>query len=125
LLAACGGSQLPIGVPGALPQTSSFAARTHRVNYKVVYSFEGTPDGDFPGAGSLIDVKGTLYGTTSRGGITNASLCEGTCGTVFSITTGGREKVLHSFGQGNDGIYPLAGRVISGTASSSCFQIAS
>jgi uncharacterized repeat protein (TIGR03803 family) len=38
----------------------------------------------------LIDVKGTLYGTTVEGGAYNN-------GTVFSITPGGKEKVLYSF----------------------------
>jgi len=46
-------------------------------------------DGEAPDAG-LLDVKGILYGTTARGG-KHAS------GTVFSLTTSGSEKVLHSF----------------------------
>lgn len=29
-------------------------------------------------------------------------------GTVFSITTGGVENVLHRFGEGADGVQPLA-----------------
>jgi hypothetical protein len=35
-------------------------------------------------------------------------LDRGSCGTVFSITTGGTEKVLHSFGSGGDGAWPEA-----------------
>jgi hypothetical protein len=31
------------------------------------YSFQGPPDGEYPFAG-LIDVNGTLYGTTQAGG---------------------------------------------------------
>ena len=46
-------------------------------------------DGEYPD-GSLIDVKGKLYGTTAGGGL-HAS------GTVFSLTTSGSENVLHSF----------------------------
>ena len=39
-----------------------------------------------------------------------------TCGTVFSITTGGTEKVLHSFGKGTDGSNPYAGLIdVNGT----------
>jgi uncharacterized repeat protein (TIGR03803 family) len=69
---------------------------------KVLYSFKffGT-DGVRPVAG-LVDVGGTLYGTTSAGGTSNN-------GTVFSITTSGTEKVLYSFGSGTDGSDPEAG----------------
>jgi uncharacterized repeat protein (TIGR03803 family) len=77
---------------------------------KVLYSFGGYPyDGGGPGAG-LIDVKGTLYGTTGGGGTYRN-------GTVFSITPGGKEKVLYSFGASrNDGVEPAAGLVdVSGT----------
>jgi uncharacterized repeat protein (TIGR03803 family) len=71
-----------------------------------VYRFGGSPDGAAPIA-SLIDVDGTLYGTTEYGG---ANTCgDSGCGTVFSITTGGVEQVLHSFGSRPDGNYPYAG----------------
>ncbi len=103
LLAGCGGSQPQIGVPGALQQTSALAARTNRTHYKVAYSFGAAPDGSTPQA-SLIDVGGTLYGTTNFGG------AGGSCGgTVFSLTPSGMEKVLHSFaGNGTDGCNPQA-----------------
>jgi uncharacterized repeat protein (TIGR03803 family) len=57
-------------------------------------------DGRHPEA-NLIDVKGTLYGTTSAGGTYDA-------GTVFSITPSGKEIVLHSFGATRDGANPMA-----------------
>jgi uncharacterized repeat protein (TIGR03803 family) len=44
----------------------------------VLHSFGGSGDGKYPYAG-LIDVKGTLYGTSTAGGAKNA-------GTVFSIS---------------------------------------
>jgi len=74
-----------------------------------LYSFKGYPsDGDFPRAG-LVNVGGTLYGTTSYGG-TNDD------GTVFSITKSGAETVLYSFGALGDGINPFAGLVsVDGT----------
>ena len=72
---------------------------------KVLYSFRGMPDGAEPFAG-LIDVGGTLYGTTSSGGAYNCG--SSSCGTVFSITSSGAEKVLHSFGNGTDGANPRA-----------------
>lgn len=64
LLAGCGGSQLPIGAPGALARGSELVARPNSARYKVVYSFA---NGIQPVA-PLIDVGGTLYGTTNRGG---------------------------------------------------------
>ena len=60
------------------------------------------PDGETPLAG-LTNVNGTLYGTTWEGGSQNQ-------GTVYSITSSGKETVLHNFaGGGNDGAYPVAG----------------
>jgi len=70
-----------------------------------LYGFRGQSDGAFPQA-TLINVNGTLYGTTSYGG---GSGCYGPgCGTVFSVTTTGREKVLHRFAGGPDGAFPSA-----------------
>ncbi|HEY6325739.1 MAG TPA: choice-of-anchor tandem repeat GloVer-containing protein [Candidatus Cybelea sp.] len=75
---------------------------------KVLHSFGKGTDGSFPFAG-LIDVSGTLYGTTSAGGAHPCNFSGSTtCGTVFSITTGGKERVLHSFGKGTDGYFPFA-----------------
>lgn len=76
---------------------------------KVLHSFRGAPDdGGFPEA-SLIDVGGTLYGTTFGGGKYGGAPG---AGTVFSITTAGTEKVLYSFrGSGDDGFWP-EGRLI-------------
>jgi uncharacterized repeat protein (TIGR03803 family) len=67
----------------------------------VLYRFAGGHDGANPFAG-LTNVNGVLYGTTFVGGSPGGS------GTVFEITTSGAEKVLHSFGGGNDGAYPVA-----------------
>ncbi len=74
----------------------------------MVYSFAGGNDGATPQAG-LINVKGTLYGTTSDGGANYT-------GTVFAIAPSGAETVLHSFGGGGDGFYPTAGLIkVKGT----------
>ena len=109
LLAGCGGVQPPIGAPGAMPQASTLAADTSSTNYNVVYSFAGGSDGANPRAG-LIDVGGTLYGTTVAGG--GSFYCSDSeyygCGTVYSVTLGGTEKVLHDFGAGSDGQNPRA-----------------
>ncbi|MGB6601388.1 MAG: choice-of-anchor tandem repeat GloVer-containing protein [Candidatus Cybelea sp.] len=77
--------------------------------YSSLYSFHGSPDGANPYA-SLLDVKGTLFGTTFAGGRAYQA------GTVFSITTSGTEHVLHSFGNGSDGYNPLASLIeVNGT----------
>ncbi len=118
-LAGCGGSQVPIAVPGSMPQTPATVrdAAAHRIrpawSYKVLHNFGlgffGLPDGTDPEA-SLIEVKGLLYGTTTFGGSYNS-------GTVFAIGTGGGlEDVLHSFGNGSDGEFPYAGLIdVNGT----------
>jgi len=67
----------------------------------VLHSFGGSADGRSPYA-NLINVNGTLYGTTVSGG------AYATGGTVFSISTTGEERVLHSFGSGSDGKVPAA-----------------
>src|ERR1700729_173621 len=64
----------------------------------VLHSFKGgSRDGEYPNAG-LIDVGGTLYGTTYGGGAYDD-------GTVFSIATSGKATVLPSFGMTGDGEY--------------------
>ncbi len=76
----------------------------------LLYSFKvfGSGDGANPEAG-LLNVKGTLYGTTSYGGTFGY-------GTVFSITPSGKETVLHSFGGSGDGNEPFAGLInVKGT----------
>lgn len=72
----------------------------------VLYSFKG---GEEDGAGpltSLVEVRGMLYGTTWSGG---SSHCGNGCGTVFAITPSGKESIVHMFTAGTtDGAYPDA-----------------
>ena len=56
-------------------------------------------------SGLAFDKTGNLYGTTVYGGAIKTCVTYG-CGTVYELTTGGRKKVLHAFGGGNDGAYP-------------------
>ncbi len=74
----------------------------------VIYSFGGVRfDGRGP-VGKLTNVGGTLYGVTNRGG---GELY----GTIFSITTSGKETVLHRFSNG-DGKEPVGHLVdVNGT----------
>jgi uncharacterized repeat protein (TIGR03803 family) len=81
----------------------------------ILHAFNGR-DGAFPGA-PLINVSGTLYGTTGFGGDagcgTNAR--SSGCGTIFSINQTGVEIVLHSFAGGTDGANPYGLTLVDGT----------
>jgi len=71
--------------------------------YSLLYSFQCHPDGDQPIAGLIRDSSGNLYGTTFRGG-------QDEYGTVFKVTSGGTETVLHRFAGGpSDGSNPHYG----------------
>lgn len=78
----------------------------------VLYRFKSGSDGATPQAG-LLAVNGVLYGTTSRGGTGTGAcpahdLSDG-CGTVFSLSATGEERVLHSFADSpSDGAVPLS-----------------
>ena len=80
---------------------------------KVLYSFcsqQNCKDGAVPEA-SVIDVKGTLYGTTASGGVNRCG-----CGTIFSLDPDtGAETVLHSFAGHVDGKYPWGLVDVQGT----------
>lgn len=121
LLAGCGGSQLPIGQPGTVPQTMRKVSTYDVVqdvtpsSYRVLHSFGSASDGWYPYA-NLIDVNGTLYGTTTNGGAYCHTNDTGGCGTVFSIRKDGKEHVLYSFRGGSDGEYPAGGLIdVKGT----------
>jgi uncharacterized repeat protein (TIGR03803 family) len=72
---------------------------------KILYDFLGGShgDGEYPGAGVIVDAAGNLYGTTYQGGAQGV-------GTVFELTHKRDEKVLYTFAGGTtDGCYPLGG----------------
>jgi uncharacterized repeat protein (TIGR03803 family) len=71
-------------------------------NESVLYSFKGDPDGGNPTA-ALVVVRGALYGTTFEGGA-GAGF-----GTVFKVSTSGKEHVIYAFqANGSDGENPAA-----------------
>jgi len=74
-----------------------FALDLNTGTEKVLHSFAGGTDGATPEAG-LIEVEGTLYGTTNQGGAgTNRTYYDG-CGTVFALDPGsGMVNVLYPF----------------------------
>lgn len=91
-----------MGAPGANLQSN---AKTPS-SYQVLFSFDNA-DGNSPAA-SLINVNGTLYGTTQEGGSADSH------GTVFSVSTTGTEHVVHSFRGRNDGEHPFASLIDMG-----------
>ncbi len=74
---------------------------------KVLYSFGASYLGGLQPAAGLVEVRGTLYGTTNHGGLTGSCYTGAGCGTVFSITPSGKEKIFYRF-SGPDGAYPDA-----------------
>ena len=74
-------------------------------NETVLHSFTGSPnDGDYPGAGLIMDAAGNLYGTTEGGGAFGQ-------GVVFKLDPAHNETVLHSF-TGADGAAPSASLIV-------------
>ena len=72
---------------------------------KVVYSFAGDEDGEYPSTELVRDAAGNLYGTTVLGGDHGS-------GTVFELTPSGNgwtHTVLYSFSSGADGGQPYGG----------------
>jgi uncharacterized repeat protein (TIGR03803 family) len=103
------------GAIGCALALQSPAASAAQGKEKVLHSFCGKTctDGGYPEAG-LIEVNGTLYGTTDGGGTGQGQYCTG-CGTVFSLDPkSGTEKVLYSFCSQldcTDGQSPFAGLI--------------
>jgi uncharacterized repeat protein (TIGR03803 family) len=102
LVAGCsrigGGAALP---SGSSDGTQAAAHSPDASGYITLYSFKGQDAGGEPQDG-LINVKGTLYGTTSSYG--------SGYGTVFAISPFGKLRILHEFsGTSSDGAYPAAG----------------
>lgn len=74
---------------------------------KVLYRFKGGKDGTTPQAGLTV-VKGLLYGTTEFGGGTYCFSQRG-CGTVYKVTSSGKETVFYRFQGEEDGAGPAGG----------------
>ncbi len=84
--------------------------------FKTLYSFcakKGCTDGSTPLASLIQASDGNLYGTTYNGG-TNATSCNGGCGTIFKITPTGQLTTVYNFCSQSgcvDGYYPESGLV--------------
>jgi uncharacterized repeat protein (TIGR03803 family) len=83
---------------------SAFKIDTNN-NESILHSFAGSPsDGAYSYATLLRDALGNLYGTNYQGGATGN-------GTVFKISSTGKESVLYNFKGTPDGQLPYAGLV--------------
>jgi len=113
-LIALNGELYGTAATGGTNGTGAVYAMSTAGKEKLVYSFGAYGDGDgrYP-VSDLLAYKGVLYGTTDYGG-TYTCYSVNTCGTVFKVTTSGKETVLYSFrhdpSQG-DGFWPRAGLV--------------
>lgn len=92
---------------GNSENTGTIYSVTKSGRERVIYDFGESDTNGIQPSTSLIDVNGTLYGTTSQGGHSGI-------GTLFSITTNGQEQVVHNFGDPykSDGQIP-AGRLLN------------
>ena len=61
--------------------------------FRVLYSFNGPPDAQAPHSNLLLDGSGNIYGITFGGGSSYE-------GTVFKLSSSGKETVLYSFRSG-------------------------
>jgi len=65
---------------------------------ETLYTFTGYPDGANPWNDLLLDVNGTLYGTTSIGGVNGYNVFGvNGVGAVYELNNKGKETVLYSF----------------------------
>jgi uncharacterized repeat protein (TIGR03803 family) len=107
-----------LAVNGTLYGTSVFGGKCHFRNgcgtvfevtpsgvESVLYAFQYGQDGAQPKT-PLIDVNGSLYGTTNEGGCGSSCSYETGGGTLFELSTSGVEKVIHRFSGTPDGEYP-------------------
>ena len=81
----------------------------------VLHSFNGGTDGANPEGRLIRDKAGNLYGTTTAGGAFGA-------GTVFGVTSAGKEVVLHSFNGAAGGADPEAGLAMDASRKISTVQ---
>lgn len=76
---------------------------------KVLHTFGNGTDGQLPNGALIFDAAGNLYGTTYEGGTHKVGMAF----KLMPLANGGwKEVVLHQFGAGTDGTYPLTGLLL-------------
>jgi uncharacterized repeat protein (TIGR03803 family) len=117
-LTACSFAAPLSTTPFAASNRAALRERDIAAQYKLLYQFGQNgkiEDGRTPLA-NLVALSDTLYGTTAFGGAT-AGACSVGCGTLFRVSSGGSEVVLHRFkGGAADGAIPIAGLLVVGGA---------
>src|SRR5271169_2414365 len=111
--ANCPGLNPPTGC-GVVFELSPPSGGTGPWTETVLYTFTGGADGAYPQASLVFDTKGNLYGTTSSGGSTSGTVCQGIggCGVVFELSppkSGSgpwTESPIYTFTGGSDGAVP-------------------
>ena len=81
----------------------------------MLHSFNALKKDGFSPTGHLAVIDGTIYGTTLYGG--GQCYNNGGCGSVYRITTMGKENVIYGFSgpsHGNDGWLPEGGVIAAG-----------
>jgi uncharacterized repeat protein (TIGR03803 family) len=97
---------------GVITLGGAFYGTTGDVAYQVtatgkemsLHAFGGGNDGATTVQSPMAVLDGKLYGATQLGG---SKRCNSGCGTIFGLTTGGAENVVHPFQGGHDGFVPL------------------
>lgn len=105
-VAACNGGGRALSSGGVLPAAGGLVERAGAVE-KVLYTFKGSPDGQAPYAGLFAGKNGEFYGVTNGGGTVGPSGYDD--GTVFEVSSTGKEKVIYMFQGGKDGAGSEAG----------------
>ncbi len=94
-----------------MPVFCGFSAQAQ--TFTTLYTFTGVPDGSYPTGTLVRDNSGNLYGTTQGGGNSSCfnEFIYG-CGTIFRVSSSGKETILHTFTNTPDGGGPVSGMIL-------------
>jgi len=88
-------------------QESQISNQSQARSFAVLHTFMGSAyDGAMPYFNPLLNLNGTLYGTTAYGGPYGGFNGSGGSGTVFKLDKNGDETILYTFTGGPDGAEP-------------------
>lgn len=100
---------------GVVALRGAFYGTTSDVAYQVtaagkempLHAFGSGKDGATTVQSPMAVLDGKLYGATQLGG---SKRCNSGCGTIFGLTTGGKENVVYPFQGGHDGFRAVGKR---------------